>query len=520
MREIKKILIANRGEIVKRIVQAAREMGKRTVALCPQKGDEKNFPEIFFADEYYFLGEEGISGFLNQKKIIEIAKKARVDALHPGYGFLAENADFAKLCETNGIKFLGPKPETIKTLGNKILAKKIAKKLKIPVIEGGEKSITNEKELFSEIKKVGFPFIFKAANGGGGRGMTIVEKKEKSKIKEIFEKLSREMETSFGSKEIFMERFIKNPHHIEFQILGDGKGKALCLYERECSIQRRHQKLIEEAPSPFLSRKEREKIKGVVLKIAKYIKYKSAGTIEFLVDEEKNFYFLEVNPRLQVEHPITEKITGVDIVKEQIKIAETEELSFSQRDIKISGHAIEFRINAEDPFSDFLPSLGKIEKIEIPCGKGIEIHTFLKEGVEILPYFDSLIMKFVVYGSEREEVIERAKMALSQLKIKGPKTTLPLFLAILENEKFKKGIYTTEFLKKEKNFLEKEMRKIKKEMEKESFPSKEIDKKEMAKILARIYFELKKEKDFSKKEISLWQKEKIFSQMKDKFYEI
>jgi len=491
---IKKVLIANRGEIAIRIIRALKELGIKSVALCPKKGEEKNFRECELADEFFYLDEEGVSGYLNAQKILRISKKSQCDAIHPGYGFLAENGDFAELCEKNGIIFIGPPSSILKILGDKIEAKKIAKKCGLPVLTGEEK--VEEGKIKKVIKKLKLPVILKAADGGGGIGIEVITKDNIKGLKFIVEKLKRISFSAFGKFSVFVEKYLPNARHIEFQILGDGK-KFLHFFERECSIQRRYQKLIEEAPSPFLDEKLRKKMAKSALNLAKYLNYKSLGTIEFLVDEQKNFYFIEVNPRLQVEHPVTEAITGVDLVKEQIKIAQGESISVKQDDLEIFGHAVEFRINAEDPLSDFAPSFGEIKKWQMPEGSGIQIHSFCRVGQKIYPYFDPLLLKLVVWGRNRKECLKRAKRAFEEIEIEGVKTNICLYKFILENQKFWEGKISTDFLKKEKivEQLKEKFSKVEKEKE-----EKEEEEEKIAFLVASLYKLVKEEKkeDFDK----------------------
>lgn len=504
---LKKILIANRGEIALRIIRACKEMGIKTVALYPGNVEAGQFLETEFADESYCLEEEGILGYLDQRKIVQIAKKAKADAIHPGYGFLAENGDFSELCQKNNIKFIGPKPDILRKLGNKIEAKKIAKNIGLPLLSGEQKAIKNEKECKEMAKKIKLPFLLKAANGGGGLGIKIIEKENKEQLLEIFQKLKRETKNAFGSEEIFIEKFFKNPRHIEFQILGDGQGKVIHFGERECSIQRRHQKLIEEAPSPFLDKKMREKMGKLAVKFGEYLKYESLGTIEFLVGEDKNFYFLEANPRLQVEHPVTELVTGIDLVEQQIRIAGGEKLNLKQKDIKFSDWAIEFRICSEDALNNFQPNQGIIGKYLAPTGKGIEIHSFCQPGQRIFPYFDSLISKLVVFGKNRQTCVKRARRAFDEYVIEGIPTLIPFYKVLLENQKFLEGKLSTSFIEEEK-IIETLRKKISQTQLEAMFPiiqkEQAIEKKDLALVLARLYQEFKKEDAKKEIEVNKW----------------
>jgi acetyl/propionyl-CoA carboxylase alpha subunit len=498
---IKKILIANRGEIALRIIRTCKEMGIKTVALCPEKGQESNFIETSLADEFYYLEREGAKGYLDIKRILEIAKKAKVNAIHPGYGFLAENWLFAKLCEKNKIKFIGPHYSILKKLEDKVETKKLARKIGIPILPMSEESINSLKALKKWIFKIGPPFVLKARKGGGGIGIRAIN--GEISIGEIFTialGIRRQMSMAFSETEFFLEKYLPEARHIEIQILADGE-KFLHLGERECSIQRRFQKILEESPSPFLDEKTREKMVNCAIKLAKELRYNSIGTFEFLVDENKNFYLMEVNPRLQVEHPVTEARTKIDLVEQQIRICQGEKIKFSQDDISFEGWAIEARICAEDPLKNFKPSTGKIERYLPPGGQGIFIHTFLHEGQEILPYFDSLLMKIIAFGKNRKEAISRLKRAIEETIIEGVKTNIPFFKVLLEDEDFLAGNFNTEFIER-KRLLEK----IKEVPRPKpiSIEKKEISEKEIAEIVFKIYQVLKGEK-IEKEEISKWQ---------------
>jgi len=447
---ISKILIANRGEIAVRIIRTCKEMGIKTVALFPTLAEKKQFLETELADEARCLGEEGIMGYLNHGKIIQIARNTGADAIHPGYGFLAESGDFADLCHRNNIKFIGPRGDILRMLGNKVEAKKVAKKVGLPLLPGTERAVKEEKDFLKIAKEIPLPFLLKAANGGGGMGIRIIDKENKEELIDTFRKLKREVINAFGSEEIFIEKFFENPRHIEFQILGDGKGKVLHFGERECSIQRRHQKLIEEAPSPFLDRKMRRKMGGLAVKLGEFLKYEGLGTVEFLVGQDKKFYFLEVNPRIQIKHPVTEIVSGFDLVEMQIKVAGGEELKLKQRDIKTSNWAMEFRIYAEDALNNFRSEEGTITDYLPPGGRGVEVHSFCRTGQKIFPYFDSLISKMVVFGKDREECLRKSKRALNEYLIEGPTTLIPFYKILLENKNFQKGCFSTSFIEKEK----------------------------------------------------------------------
>lgn len=511
--EIKKILIANRGEVALRIIRTCKEMGIKTVALYPTPAEKEQFLETKFADEAFCLEAEGILGYLDQRRIIQIAKESGAQAIHPGYGFLSENGDFAELCQKNGIKFIGPSPQILRQVGNKIEAKKIAARVGLPILKGPQRAV-NEKECFKLAKKVKPPFLLKAAGGGGGIGIEKIERIKKEEIIEKFRKLKRLTESAFNSQEIFIEKSLEKPRHIEFQILGDGRGKVLHFGERECSIQRRHQKLVEEAPSPLLDKKMREKMGKLVIKLGEFLKYESLGTIEFLVDENKNFYFMEINPRLQVEHPVTELITGTDLVKEQIKIARGEKLNLKQNDIKFSNWAMEFRIYAEDALNNFQPQGGVITKYLPPGGKGIEIHSFCQPNQKIFPYFDCLISKLVVFDRDRLSCINRAKRAFDEYIIEGVPTLIPFYQVLLENQKFLEGKLSTSFIGDE-NLIE-QLKKAHPDYPPPVFPSqptqpkKEINEEELAKMIAQFYLAMKKEEP-KEVEINKW---KIAERMK------
>jgi acetyl-CoA carboxylase biotin carboxylase subunit len=499
--EIKKILIANRGEVTLRIIRTCKEMGIKTVALCPEKGQESNFIETSLADEFYYLEREGAKGYLDIKRILEIAKKARVDAIHPGYGFLAENWLFAKLCEKNKIKFIGPHYSILKKLEDKLETKKLARKIGIPTLPMSEDSINSLKDLKKWVFKIRPPFVLKARKGGGGIGIRSVN--GEISMGEIFMLalgIKKQMSMSFSDTEFFMEKYLPEARHIEIQILADGE-KFLHLGERECSIQRRFQKILEESPSPFLDEETRKKMAECAVKFAKELKYTTVGTFEFLIDSNKNFYLIEVNPRLQVEHPVTEVRTKIDLVEQQIRISQGEKLKIFQNDISFEGWAIEARICAEDPLNNFKPSTGKIEKYLPPGGQGIFIHTFLHEGQEILPFFDSLLMKIIAYGKDRKETISRLKRAIEETIIEGVKTNTPFFKVLLEDEDFLAGKFNTEFIER-KRLLEK-IKEI--PVTKPILVEKrEISEKEIAEIVFKIYQALKEEK-LEKEEISKWQ---------------
>jgi acetyl-CoA carboxylase biotin carboxylase subunit len=448
--KIKRILIANRGEIAVRIIKTAHRMNIETVAI--QTATEPNAIYISHSDVVYDNTDDAseIPVFLNIDKLIEIALKTKSDAIHPGYGFLAENAYFAQKCIDSKIVFIGPSPDSIYKMGNKTIARKIALALKIPMAMGSDGNIGNEEEAVIIAEKIGYPVIIKAASGGGGRGMRIVRKADD--MEKMFIIASKEAEKAFNDPTVFIEKYIENPKHIEFQVLGDTKGNVIHLGERECSIQRKHQKLLEEAPSEALDDNLRKIMGKIAVQIARAVKYYSAGTVEFLLDSEKNFYFMEMNTRIQVEHPVTEIITGIDLIEQQIRIANGEALKFRQEDIKLKGWAIECRINAEDVQSGFAPDPGKIEKLNLPTDPYIRIDTGVHAGSAIVANYDSMIAKLIVKGTSRKDAIRNCKMALDKVWIKGVKTTLPFFRMLVRNPKFLNGTFTTAFIE---NDLEK-----------------------------------------------------------------
>jgi acetyl-CoA carboxylase biotin carboxylase subunit len=445
--KIKRILIANRGEIAVRIMKTAKLMNIETVAI--KTAVEPNAMYLSSADVIYDNTEDqsDISVFLDIEKLISIALKTNANALHPGYGFLAENAYFAQKCIEKDLIFIGPSPDAIYKMGNKTIARQIALAGGIPMASGSQGNISNEEEAIALAEKIGYPVIIKAASGGGGRGMRIVRKPED--MEKMFIIASKEAEKAFNDPSVFVEKYIENPKHIEFQILGDTKGNVVHLGERECSIQRKHQKLLEEAPSPALDDNLREKMGSMAVQIAKAVGYYSAGTVEFLLDAERNFYFMEMNTRIQVEHPVTEIITGLDLIEQQIRIANGEELRFSQKDIKLNGWAIECRINAEDVQSGFAPDPGTIQSLSMPTDSFIRVDTGVQAGSSIVSSYDSMIAKLIVRGKNRKDAIKNCKMALDKVWIKGTKTTLPFFRMLVRHEKFLNGDFTTAFIEKD-----------------------------------------------------------------------
>lgn len=442
----KKVLIANRGEIAIRIIRACHEMNIEAVAVFSDA--DRHSLHVRNADEAYNIGPApSRESYLNMEKIIQVAKNAGAEAIHPGYGFLAENPEFARRCEAEGIVFIGPSPESMLKLGNKIEARQLMKSAGVPIVPGTEEPIRDFTEAKKIAKSIGYPVMLKAAAGGGGKGMRRVD--SESELERAIAMARSESLSSFGDDSIYIEKLLKKPRHVEVQLLGDKFGNVLHLYERECSIQRKHQKLIEETPAPAIDNKMRSKICEVAVRGAKAVKYYCAGTMEFLVDEDKNFYFMEVNTRLQVEHPITERVTGIDIVKAMIEIAAGNRLRLRQKDIKQKGHAIECRICAEDPENNFVPSPGKIEQLRVPGGFGVRDDSGIYENWEVPLYYDSLLSKLVVWAESREEAIKRMRRALREYKIKGIKTNIPFHQWVMQHKRFIKGDYDTHFIDEE-----------------------------------------------------------------------
>ncbi len=441
MGKIKKLLIANRGEIALRIMRSARELGIRVVAVYSEADAEA--PHVLFADEAYLIGPAVSSeSYLHIKKIIEVALASKSDAIHPGYGFLSENATFAKSVVEAGLIFIGPSAYSISLMGDKLTAKQAVKSFGVPLVPGTDEPLSDISEAKKLAKQIGFPVLIKAAAGGGGKGMRIVYKE--AEFESAVERAMSEALSAFGNSDVFIEKFVENPRHIEFQILADSYGNVIHLHERECSVQRRHQKVIEEAPSSLLTPELREKMGEAAVKVAKAAKYVNAGTVEFIVDKDKNFYFLEMNTRLQVEHPVTEMITGLDLVKWQIRIAEGEKINFSVPGIR--GHAIELRVYAEDPANNFLPDIGTLEVYEIPKGIGIRVDDGVYEGMEIPVYYDPMIAKLVVYAENRREAIQRMLRAIREYKIIGVKNTLAFGEFVMKHSAFRSGNFDTSFV--------------------------------------------------------------------------
>jgi len=441
---MKKVLIANRGEIAIRVMKTAHKMGIKTVAVYSEA--DRNAPHVRFADESVCIGEAPSNkSYLVGERIIEVAKKLNVDGIHPGYGFLSENADFAELCEENDIIFIGPKSKSIRMMGDKLAAKDAVKNYDIPMVPGVDRAVTDPKEATKIAKEIGFPILIKAAAGGGGKGMRVVE--QESDVEEQMERAISEATSAFGDGSVFVEKYITSPRHIEIQVLADSYGKVLHFFERECSVQRRHQKVVEEAPSSILTPKLREEMGQAAILVAKSCDYLGAGTVEFLVDNNMNFYFLEMNTRLQVEHPVTELITGVDLVEQQINIARGEPIEINQKDLKINGHALELRVYAEDPTNDFLPSVGFLSTYKIPVGNGIRVDDGFEEGMDIPIYYDPMLSKLITYGKTRDEAIQLMIEAIENYKVVGAMTTLPFGKFVCEHEAFRTGNFDTHFVK-------------------------------------------------------------------------
>ena len=440
----KKVLIANRGEIALRVISACRELGIKTVAVYSQA--DENSLHVRFADEDVCIGPaRSADSYLNVPAIISAAEITGADAIHPGYGFLSESAYLAEVCEACHIKFIGPDPNVIRLMGDKARARRAMKKAGVPVLPGSDGPVESEEKGLKVAKELGYPVIIKAVAGGGGRGMRVV--REASELGKSLKTAQREAEAAFGVGDVYLEKYVENPRHIEIQVLGDHHGNVIHLGERECSIQRRHQKLIEEAPSVALTEKQRRKLGATVVEAARAVQYTNAGTFEFLMDTDGSMYFLEANTRLQVEHPVTEFVTGIDIVKEQLRIAAGEKLSFKQSDITITGHSIECRINAEDPVT-FTPSPGVIHAYSVPGGPGVRVDTFVHAECTVSPYYDSLIAKIIVHGRDRAEAIARMRRTLEMTVIEGIKTSIPLQLKILAEPDFVAGRLSTSFMER------------------------------------------------------------------------
>jgi acetyl-CoA carboxylase biotin carboxylase subunit len=437
-----KVLIANRGEIAVRVIRTCKKLGIQTVAVYSEADAESLHVKL--ADEAYLIGKPRVNeSYLNIEKIIEVAKETKAEAIHPGYGLLSENPTFARRCEEEGIVFIGPKADVIARMGSKIESRKTMIEAGVPVVPGISFPLADVEEAAKTAQEIGYPIMLKASAGGGGIGMQVVHNEEE--LRKAFEGNQKRASSFFGDGAMYMEKYIENPRHIEIQILADQHGNYLYLWERECSIQRRHQKVIEEAPSPFLDEQTRRKMGETAVKAAKYIGYTNAGTIEFLVDEQKNFYFLEMNTRLQVEHPVTEEITGLDLVEEQLRIAAGKKLLYTQEQIKRDGHAIEVRIYAEDP-KTFFPSPGKITVFETPNGEHVRNETAVTSGSSVTPFYDPMIAKLIVKGQSRQAAIERMLQALESYKVEGIKTNIPMLKEVLSHPQFQAGNTTTNFV--------------------------------------------------------------------------
>ena len=447
---IRKILIANRGEIAIRVMRACYEMGIRSVAVFSEA--DRTSRHVLYANEAECIGPAPSNeSYLCIEKIIDVAKKHKVDAIHPGYGFLSENAEFARRCEEEGIIFIGPKPQTMIDMGDKIQARRHMIAAGVPVVPGTQEQLNSSEEAIGVCKAIGFPVMIKASMGGGGKGMRLVHRAED--VVEMYQAAKSEAMSGFGDDTVYIEKYVEGPHHIEFQILADKHGNVIHLFDRECSVQRRHQKVVEESPSPFISDELRQKMGQAAVAAAKAVNYEGAGTIEFLVDKYKNFYFLEMNTRLQVEHPITEEVIGLDLVKQQIFIAEGRELSLKQEDIRQRGHAIECRICAEDTEHNFMPSPGVIQQLTEPHGIGTRIDSYVYEGYEIPVHYDPMIGKLIVWATTREYAIERMRRVLYEYKITGLTTNIRYLRRIIDVPEFKEGNYNTHFIERNEDRL-------------------------------------------------------------------
>ncbi|MBO6972912.1 MAG: acetyl-CoA carboxylase biotin carboxylase subunit [Prochlorococcus marinus CUG1434] len=443
---VEKVLIANRGEIALRIVRSCRELGIATVAVFSTV--DKKALHVQLADEAVCVGDSlSNKSYLNIPNILAAATSRGVDAIHPGYGFLAENDKFAEMCNDHGIIFIGPSPKAIRSMGDKSTAKETMEAVGVPTVPGSKGLLSNVDEAYKLADDIGYPVIIKATAGGGGRGMRLVEKAEN--LEKMFKAAQGEAEAAFGNDGLYMEKFIKKPRHVEIQILADRSGNVVHLGERDCSVQRRHQKLLEESPSPAINTELRKKMENAAIAAAKSISYEGAGTVEFLVDDDNNFYFMEMNTRIQVEHPVTEMVTGVDLIAEQIKIASGSNLEFNQDDIHLNGHAIECRINAEDPSHNFRPSPGKITGWLPPGGPGVRVDSHVYTGYEIPPFYDSLIGKLIVWGKDRNTAIKRMNRALNECAVTGIPTTINFHLTLLNKAKFKEGKIHTKYVEEE-----------------------------------------------------------------------
>jgi acetyl-CoA carboxylase biotin carboxylase subunit len=442
---MKKILVANRGEIAIRVMKTAQKMGIKTVAVYSTA--DRNAPHVKFADEAVWIGEAPSNqSYLLGSKIIEVAKSLNADAIHPGYGFLSENADFAEEAEKNGIIFIGPKSHAIKIMGSKLAAKDAVKAYNIPMVPGIDEAIADIEKAKQAATTIGFPILIKASAGGGGKGMRVVE--SQADFESQMNRAISEAVAAFGDGSVFIEKYVASPRHIEIQVMADSHGNILYLFERECSIQRRHQKVVEEAPSAVLTPELRQKMGEAAVLVAKSCDYLGAGTVEFLLDENNNFFFLEMNTRLQVEHPVTELITGTDLVELQIRVARGEALAIKQEDLKIKGHALELRVYAEDSMNDFLPSVGHLDVYRLPVGEGIRVDNGFEQGMDVPIYYDPMLAKLITYGDTREEAIQLMIKAIESYQVEGVQTTLPFGKFVFEHEAFRSGKFDTHFVKK------------------------------------------------------------------------
>lgn len=456
MKKINRLLVANRGEIALRVMRSAKEMGIEIVAVYSEA--DRNAPHVLFADMAFCLGAPPSSeSYLLGDKIIQICLENNIDAIHPGYGFLSENAEFTRKVNKAGIIFIGPSPEAMEVMGEKISSKIAVKEYNVPLVPGVEHAVEDENEAMQIAKQIGFPVMVKASAGGGGKGMRIVE--EEAQLEEQLNLAINEAKSAFGNGAVFIEKYVNSPRHIEIQVLADTHGNIVHLFERECSIQRRHQKVVEEAPSSLLTPEVRKQMGEAAVNVCKSCDYVNAGTVEFIVDDKMNFYFLEMNTRLQVEHPVTEMITGIDLVKEQIRIAQGEQISFKQEDLTISGHALELRVYAENPQNNFLPDIGKLEVYKRPNGNGVRVDDGFQEGMEIPIYYDPMIAKLVVHGKDRTEALEKMLRAIREYKIVGIETTLGFGEFVFKHDAFISGNFNTHFVKNyfEPNMLLKEL---------------------------------------------------------------
>ncbi len=442
---IRKIVIANRGEIAVRIIKTAKNMGIKTVAVYSEA--DRNAPHVIQADEAVCIGPAPSSeSYLKGDTIIKVAKDKNADAIHPGYGFLSENAEFAEKVKANDLLFIGPKPHAIRVMGSKLAAKDAVKSYDIPMVPGIDEAITDVGKTKEIANEIGFPILIKASAGGGGKGMRIVERE--AELAEQMKRAISEAESAFGDGSVFIEKYVASPRHVEIQVLADSFGNTLHLFERECSVQRRHQKVVEEAPSAVLTPELRAKMGEAAVKVARACDYLGAGTVEFLLDENHNFYFLEMNTRLQVEHPVTEWITGIDLVEQQIKIAQGEALDFKQEDLAIHGHAIELRVYAEDSFDNFMPSVGTLERYRPPSGENIRVDDGFREGMQVPIHYDPMLSKLITWGKTRNEAIQRMLTAIEAYEVVGVSTTLPFGRFVCEHEAFRSGAFDTHFVKK------------------------------------------------------------------------